>query len=359
MMPPPSLPSGKIEYVPVHRLRLDEMNPRLSDAGIGKSQEDLAVHLEMGFDAFTVAESIAKFGYFNSEPLVAVPSGDGDALIVVEGNRRLTAILGLACPEIQRSYFDADRWARLTPVFPVSRDSIIPVVVVTSRQECLPLLGYRHISGILQWTPFAQARYIAGLFAEGKSLEEIRAQVGLDTAKVAGLNRDFAIAAQAKRLGIDTGAIESTFSLLQVAMGNTKLREYVGAPLGSQYVNGSDPVPPSREDQLREVVGFIFGTDDRPPVIQESRQISKLGIVVASDEGLKALRAGESLAAAKQRVEDQQVDPKERLIKRLKAANNALVAAGGDMPSFYEDPEVKSLVEAIGESFRSIEGPSA
>jgi len=352
-------PHSRIEYVPIRRLLLDDENPRLADAGLGKTQEDLAVFLEMGFDAFTVAESIAKFGYFDSEPLVAVPRSDNDQLVVVEGNRRLTAILGLAIPEIRRAYFDADRWERLRPVTPLTADSTIPVVLVASREECRPLLGYRHISGILQWTPFAQARYIAGLFAERKTLEEIRAQVGLDTAKVAGLHRDYAVSAQAKRLGVDTGAIENTFSLLQVAMGNTKLREHVGAPLGSQYLHGTNPIPPERLEALREVLGFVFGTDSREPVIQDSRQISKLGMVVASDEGLRALRNGASLDAAKQLIEDQQIAPRDRLVKRLMAAKNALAAAGGDMPQFYDDPAVRTLVEEIGESLRSMEGPSA
>jgi hypothetical protein len=355
----PPAPNKGLVYVPIHRLRLDDANPRLSDWGVGKSQEDLAVHLEMGFDAFTVAESIAKFGYFKSEPLVAVPSGEDDTLIVVEGNRRLTAILGLACPGIRKAYFDGERWEVLKPVEPLTQESLIPVVVVASRDECRPLLGYRHISGILQWSPFAQARYIAGLFADGKTLEEVRAQVGLETRKVAALNRDFAIAMQAKRLGIDTGAMENTFSLLELAMSSPKLREHVGAPLGTQYVHGCNPIPPERQEELREVLGFIFGSENRPAVIQDSRQITKLGIVVASDEGLKALRAGETLDAAKQRVEDQQVDPKDRLIRRLNTAKLALAAAGSDMPSYYDDPDVRALVEEISESFRSIEGPSA
>ena len=58
------------------------------------------------YDAITIAESIARHGYFESEPLVAVPyeaaypgekrgerSGE---YVVVEGNRRLTALRALA-----------------------------------------------------------------------------------------------------------------------------------------------------------------------------------------------------------------------------------------------------------------------
>jgi len=359
MTPPAVLPNGRIEYVPIRRLRLDDENPRLAAAAVGKSQEDLAVHLEMGFDAFTVAESIAKFGYFDSEPLVVAPKPNSDLLVVVEGNRRLTALLGLAVAEVRTAFYDADRWERLTPVTALTTDSRIPVVVVASREECRPLLGYRHISGILQWTPFAQARYIAALFVEGMKLEDVRAQVGLETAKLLSLNRDFAIAMQAKRLGIDIGAIESTFSLLQVTMSNTKLREYVGAPLGSQYACGTDPIPDGQHEALKEVIGFVFGTETRPPVIQDSRQISKLGMVVATKEGLRALRKGESLDAAKQVIEDQQIDPRDRLVKRLTAAKNALALAGGDMPQFQEDPAVRRLVEEISESLRSLEGPSA
>lgn len=353
---------GKVENVPISRLRLDTDNPRLADDGTGKSQEDLAVHLESSFDAFTVAESIAKFGYFNSEPLVAVPAPDGSTLTVVEGNRRLTALLGLAIPDLRRKFFDSDRWERLNPVAPLSTDTLIPVAIVATRDECLPMLGYRHISGILQWTPYAQARYINSLFAEGKPLEYITAQVGLPTARVASLNRDFAIVTQAKRMGIDTGGVENTFSLLQLAMSTANIRSHIGAPLGSQFVQGSEPIPTERQEAFQEVLEWIFGTlgpEPCPPVIQDSRQISKLGTVIAHDEGLRALRNGETLDAAKQRVEDQRVDPKERLLRRLTTAKNALAASGGDMPQFYDDQDVRSLIEEIADSLRSMQGPSA
>ena len=92
-----------------------------------------------------------------------------------------------------------------------------------------------------------------------------------------------------------------------------------------------------------------------PPVINDSRQISALGNVIAEQAGLKALREGESLDLAKQRISDVGVDPRERLLKRLRAARNSLIAAFDDYADFTEDPEVSEIVGEILESLRDVE----
>lgn len=40
----------------------------------------------------------------------------------------------------------------------------LPVVVRATRQEVLPYLGFRHITGVKQWEPLAKARYLKQLF---------------------------------------------------------------------------------------------------------------------------------------------------------------------------------------------------
>ena len=56
--------------------------------------DDLLRFFDATFEPITVAESISRHGYFGSEPLVVVR--ENDRWIVLEGNRRLTALLGLA-----------------------------------------------------------------------------------------------------------------------------------------------------------------------------------------------------------------------------------------------------------------------
>lgn len=349
---------GTVGNVRLDHLRLDSYNPRLPPSQHGKPQQDLAVVLEMGFDAYTVAESMARHGYFVSEPLIVIPEGTNGIYVVIEGNRRLTALLGLTIEAIRREFAAAERWHALSTSCPLSSSTLIPVVVAPSRESCTPVVGFRHISGILQWSPFAQARYIASLVdGSGKSFDDVHKLIGIERRDVANLYREQAIADQAQRLGINTGNLEASFSLLQVAMGNTKLREFVGAPLGLRLAPGEQPIPADKIKELGELLGYVFGNGEQEPVINDSRQIAQLGNVVAEPRGIAALRAGETLDAAKQRIADAAVDPRERLKKRLTAAKNALSLASEDMPQFYADAEIIALLEEVEAAMTDLQPP--
>ena len=111
-----SLPvsAGRSGSIPLSALRLDPENPRIPETHRTKDTAELATLLEMGFEAYPVAQSIAELGFFNAEPLIVIPSPDeSDAWIVVEGNRRLTALVGLAYPEIRAGFATPDRWEQL------------------------------------------------------------------------------------------------------------------------------------------------------------------------------------------------------------------------------------------------------
>ncbi len=335
---------GHTRKIPLGQLRLDMHNPRLSVEDQGGTQEDLAVSLDLAFQALTVAESIASHGYFESEPLIAVE--EGGHFVVVEGNRRLTALLGLADETLRKNLANRDLWEPLAERASLSLESLVPVVVVADRAEATPIIGFRHISGILQWEPFAQARYIARLVdEEGMSPVEVAMMIGIDRTRVGNLYRDQAIVSQAQSLGLETGHVERTFSLITVAMSTPRLRDHIGAQLGSRTEPGVPPLPVEYEHELRELITWLYGDDDVEPVIRESRDISKLGNVVVNPIGLAALRRGETLEVALQRVKDSEVNPRQRLVNRLRTGKNALAAALEDLPDFVEDDDVRDLVD--------------
>jgi hypothetical protein len=326
-------------------LRLDPKNPRLPADLQGQSQEDLAVHLELGFDALTVAESLASHGFFGSEPLIVIVGDEPDVWIVIEGNRRLTALLGLVDADIRAQFSDSRPWETLAAKSTIHAEDLIPVVVLPDRQSATPIIGFRHISGILQWQPYAQARYIARLVdEEKKTFAEVSQMIGVDRTKVGNLYRDQAIAVQARQLGIETGPLEAAFSLLTVAMSTPKLRDHIGAPLGSQCAPGAVPIPADKTDSLREMLTWIYGNGECEPVIGDSREISKLGNVVANPIGLASLRVGDTLAAAIQKAKDADDNPRQRLVNRLRTGNNSLTGAMQDISDFSDDPEVVELV---------------
>ena len=336
---------GEPRMVELASLLLDAKNPRLPASMQGADQENLAVNMEIGFDAFTVAESIAANGYFNSEPMIVLAT-DHDQWVVVEGNRRLAALLGLARPALRREFSEPDRWDELAERAGITDETLVPVVVVSDRRLVVPIIGFRHITGILQWQPYAQARYIAKLVDEDHmGLAEVARMIGLDRTRVGNLYRDQAIARQAQGLGLETGPLESAFSLLTVAMGNVQLREHIKAPLGSRLEPGEDPVPPDRVHELRELLTWVFGDGETQPLVSESREISQLARVVGNQVGLKAIRGGDTLEAAVQKIQDAGADPRNRLLKRLDTARRSLTAAADDLPDFTSDSEVRGAIE--------------
>lgn len=352
----PTKYAGKPISVPLGSLRLDPQNPRIPESLRSNRQTDLAVVLEMGFDAFSVAQSIADFGFFQGEPVLAIPSEEPEVWTVVEGNRRLTALLGLASKAVREEFAEPDKWEALAVKARLDGSEPIPIIEHVSREATHVEVARAHVVGKLQWQPFMQAKFIAARVEEGRAISEVAELIGVTKSKAADLYRDQAVVAQAQTLGLATSEIEKAFSLLSVAMGITKLRDHVGAPLGSRLTPGADPIPAEKANELGELMGWIFGNEEREPTISDSRQMSQLGNVVASEVGLASLRAGLTLEEAKQKVSAAGMDPRERLLNRLGAGKNALLHASDDLSDFVEDSQVLGAledVEAIIESLRN------
>lgn len=347
--------AGVSRRLPISSLRLDPENPRIPDSHRHQETAELAVLLEMGFEAYSVAQSIAELGFFTAEPLIVVPNADEPGTwIVVEGNRRLTALIGLSYPEVRRNFAAPTRWEELASKREITPQMQVPVVVHESRDTTHAEIARVHVVGKLAWRPFMQAKYIAARVAEGRSIQEVANLIGIPKTKAADLYRDQAVLAQAAEIGLDTQQVESAFSLLTVAMSSTKIRNHVGVPLGSQLNVDSYPVPAEKARELQEILQWVFGDEDSEPLISDSRQMSQLGNVIATEVGLSAVRQGKTLEEAKQMVASAGLPPLVGLTKKLNAAKASLSAASDDIAEFTGDLEVRSLVDDIESIVSSI-----
>jgi hypothetical protein len=198
--------TDQLELVDIGRLRLDQHNPRLTMKDQIASQTDLARAIAMKYEAYSIAASVVQHGYFYAEPLIAIPAPDDDVLIVVEGNRRLTALLGLTDAKIRGTFENPQRWEKLAGQY--SGERAFPVLVRPDRAAVAPLLGYRHISGIMAWDAFAQARFVSSLVDDsGRTLDEAANLVGWKKTVARSAYRNYRILNQARENGIDTGLV--------------------------------------------------------------------------------------------------------------------------------------------------------
>lgn len=296
-----TIPRG-IEYKRVSQLLFDNKNPRLPENATNMSQEKLLELMEQDFDLVPIGKSLSDNGFFIEEPLIVIPKEGEEKFIVVEGNRRLAAIKLLTEPESrQRSRLKAT-WDELAKASkrPLTE---IPVIIHKNRDDLTAILGFRHISGIMKWDPRSKARYIHDLIEKrGPKADfgEIARELGSKPASI----RDNYVAYRAyiqasERFGIDTSNLEENFSVFYRALGNVNIQTYIGlnkkpeTPGKLKY-----PVPEKKAEPLKEIVEFVHGTSEKPPVITDSRQLSKLGEILASPEALKTLRIGRNLTEA-------------------------------------------------------------
>jgi len=347
---------GTAGFARLSDLELDPENPRLVTTREGESQMDLAINLEMAHESIVVAESIARHGFFTNEPLIVLPANADGKHRIVEGNRRFVALAGLANVEMRAQFYERAKWDVLASKCDIAMEDLIPISTVQTREEAASIMGYRHISGILDWSPYAQASFIADLVdAQKYTFEDVAPMIGKKRQDVAEMYRNFSIATQSTEMGIDVKRLEDAFSLLTVAMGSPHIREFVGATSGSKTTPGVKPIPAEKREELKEVITWIFG-DGSPNSrkVEESRKISSLGKVIGNPVGLKALRDGATLDVAQAAIADKGMDPKDRILKRLETALNALKAASNDMDTCSSEPDVARLLEEIAEELNGL-----
>jgi len=284
--------------VHVEKLNLDGYNPRLPKENQSGTEKEILRFMHKTYDLKELAESMAQNGYFDEEPLVAVPKelpkkfagmnnleqnkeyqaflqrGDIE-YIVIEGNRRLSTIKILLSDELRKELNIKD-WPK------IDRDiesdiSILPVIVYSKREDVTPYMGVRHITGTKKWEPFSKATYISDMVDRGFTIEQIKELVGDRGDSVRKFYLAFKIVEKVeKETDMPVEDAKDNFSLLMNAIGQAPIKDYIGLPRRIDYVNFSEPVPASKIDELKNIFSWIFGEGkERSPVIEESRDIPK------------------------------------------------------------------------------------
>jgi len=332
------------ERLPLTKLRLDPKNPRLASGEQSElNQQDLLLELVNSANIYQVAESIANHGFFDSEPLIAVE--ESGEFTVVEGNRRLAALQILNDDALRsRLPKKTGAWASLGRG---NAPDTVPVVVVRNRASVVPLLGYRHISGIEPWDPVAQARYIVNLVEDEElTLEEVAQQVGRPLTEVRSMYRNHEILRQAdQEFGLDVTNAEKGFGVFTAAMGRPVLRSYISAPDPAQVDTNYWPLSDGARTNTATLLGYLFGegSTGRGRVVTDSRQLKDL-IEVLSDEtgrGEQTLRRTRSLADALETVRE----PADKFITYLTSAIRAIGRAENVAPDVLDRRSLGAIKE--------------
>lgn len=339
---------GRLQHLALSDLLLDPQNPRLPREIRGNAdQGTLATYIARRYHAIEVARSIASNGFFESEPLIAVKASS--KWRVVEGNRRLTALKGLVDPNLRKGFSSAKEWERISKN--ANLPDRIPVVVAAKEKDIWPIVGYRHISGIEPWDPYAKAQFIADRVDSDVSWENVAILVGESETSVRSHYRNFKINEQARDgFDIDVSEVEGQFGTFTRAMSSVPVRTFIKAPAPRDVRKRKLPLPASEASRTEELLSWIFGVDEQKPVIDESRDLTELGIVLQDTTATKVLQRTRDLEEA------YLVSPGQRddLAKRLRKAETLLRTTLPDVENQSDDDEIVDWVNRCNKAVRGL-----
>lgn len=346
--------------VPIARLHLDSDNPRLPEEVQGRPDPELLQYLYDHFALEEIAAPMAENGYFDEEPLVAIPdnlpkrllpkAGEGFSpefldflrtaeFTVVEGNRRL-ATARILLDDKLRQQLRIRSWPAITDAV---RDDLraLPVIVYSSRTEVLPYLGVRHITGNKKWDSYAKARYIDDMLKGGYSIGDIEKEVGDRSQSVIKNAVAYKTLQQAKReFDFNLDRAKGDFSYILLGIGQRNIKLFLGwqktdeakkktVPVPLEEISLDEPVPDSHLANLKSFLSWIYGEGSKIlPVIKESRDITNYLVhVVASREALGYLEKTRDLRAAYDLSDGEEAMVKKLLGKANKSLETVLGVA--------------------------------
>lgn len=162
----------------VANLRLDLKNPRLPSFVNVRNDRDCIDYLIREKKVVDLANKIVNKGYIPHEQIYV--TREGRNYVVLEGNRRVSALKCLLNPELAPSRYQ-NRLKKLSQEIDFNTIEKIEVVVAPSRREADNLLFELHTEGKLDWDRQEKNAFIArAAVEESLSIEEIASRFNTD-----------------------------------------------------------------------------------------------------------------------------------------------------------------------------------
>ncbi len=355
-------PDSPISYVAIGDLSLDSANPRMPESVL-RDEKSMMAFIAESTAIEDLMQAIAQNGFFEGEPVVAIE--ENGKLIVVEGNRRLTAVRLLNNPYIIDK--PAGRIVSISENA-INKPPEIPVIIRKNREEVLPYLGFRHITGVKQWEPLAKARYIEQIYngTDKNNSPEMRYA---EVARIIGSRKDhihrnldalavYRVIRENDFFGIpDLSEQSIRFAVLSTAVADEKIGIYVGVLKPNEADDDSVANHPINNPEslskkgIKDIADWLYRKDDKGQTrVGESRNLRQLSAVVGTRHALEAFKSGSTLSYAYRLTKGASEELKELLYE----AENVLTRAVGFVANVDFEQELYMLAKQLREKINLI-----
>lgn len=288
--------STNLQYAELDELYLDPMNPRLGRHRMHRdtSQEQILEWMsEWTLDELAISY-LESGGFWTNEALLVVNEElyGQQRLVVVEGNRRLAALKYLY--NAYQGAPDSKKWAAISQSGTPSPElfSKVPYLIADSREDVQAFLGFRHVTGIKPWDADEKAGFIAKLIDEqGLTYEQVMRKIGSKTPTVRQHYIAYRLLLQIEDTveDFDTDKAAKRFAILYMSIQTEGAKNYLKIDIMAEPEAAQKPVPPEHQKNLANFACWLFGTQNRSPLVTDTRQVADFGKILDSKEALDYL----------------------------------------------------------------------
>lgn len=292
--------STELQYATLDDLYLDPKNPRLGRhyANPNSSQEDLLdVISDWTLDELAISY-LESGGFWTYEALLVVEEelcGE-ERLVVVEGNRRLAALMYLQQAvnkeKVPKKWYSIVENPDISAGFFEKLFNKIPYIQADSRQDIETFLGFRHVTGIKQWNPEEKAQYIAHLIEKrSMTYEQVMRKIGSKTSTVREhyISYQLLLQIESEVPGFSPKYSEGRFSVMYLTLKKSGVQDYLQIDIMAGPETAKKPVPDHHLKNLANFALWLFGNDKQPYLFQDSRQADNFNTILKSPEARRYL----------------------------------------------------------------------
>ncbi|TAK67885.1 MAG: hypothetical protein EPO19_09975 [Betaproteobacteria bacterium] len=340
------IPNARLDRVSPDLLEFDPGNPRFGGAGTQKTQPEISeMLLKEPHLASQLVDSLVENGFIDYEPLVVrKKSPTSDKYVVIEGNRRLSAVRYL------RQHLQE---------YPLRKSDIdtVPILVFESRQtteekkHVRAYLGVRHLLGIREWPPLSKAQFLEREAAAVGSLDTVLKEVRLTKSQARRFLIPYRLLMKAGK-EIPPG---EEFWVLAEALSRTGVKEYIDLE-----TNDALEITAYSKAKLTRVLEDLYGPtspDGNRRIaakrrVAETRQLSVYAKVLASEKAREVLHSGKELSEAAIYVDTkaESLERLEKLVRQLKLLINKVAPSSAKARRLRDAVhELEQAVEAFVE----------
>lgn len=331
--------------IAVADLRFDRKNPRLPKDLIDGEPEDLALFYYEQAVVADLVGSMLENGFFPHEPIIVRPDGEG-VFTVVEGNRRLTALLVIhGLPDARKIGA-----GNIQPTEDqLQKLEKIPCVIAEDRKQIRKFIGYRHISGPRTWDPDAKARFVVEELEETRSsgdenpFKTVAASLGSNLQTV----RNDYVALKLLERANDEASFDTSqvltgrFGVWLRLMSSPDFRQFVGFNISTDIDTVDEGIGQCDLGKLTEVLKDLTHQRGEQPILADSRDATAYGRVLSNTVAYNTLRSTKDLSAAKMIVEQG------NLPSKIQSQTRKLNALTEEVKAAEFDPEIEDAAKLL------------